>query len=153
MKLKELIEVQSSGLLKATVVDNVDTYNMDKLSISTENCKSLLTKLGWLEYAKTPAEILSKTDKFVNGIKNSINKDEIIENTEITFQNRRKTNTLSYFDRIKLVNKGKFDITVLRGMSGVGGVYGVYSAENNFSKPVYSCRSLRQLGEWINKLI
>lgn len=151
MRLQELFEAQATGCLKATVRDNIQ--NEDKLVLTEEQCRSLLSKLGWLEYSKSPEEVLAKTDKFIHGLKPYIKNEEIIKNTEVTFQNRRKTNTLSYFDRIKMICGNKFNITVLRGMAGVGGVYGVYSDENNFRKPVYSCRSLKQLGEWINSRV
>lgn len=153
MKLGMLVALQSSGALKVNKESTQDNIILGNTQINREQCLDLISKLGWIECSKTPIEIIEKTNKFINGIKPAINKGIILEQTEVTFQNRRKTNSTSCVDRTKLVCNGKFDITVLSGMEGLGGRYGVYSSTNNFVKPVYSCSSLKLLGEWINKLV
>lgn len=154
MKLGMLVVLQESGAFKVNKeASTSENIVVGSVTLNNEQCKAFLSKLGWKEYSKTPVEIVEKTSKFVNGLRGGIKNETILENTEITFQNIRKTNSTSCFDRIKLICNGKFDITVMSGMEGIGGRYGVYSSTNNFVKPVFGCSSLKQLSEWINGLV
>lgn len=153
MKLSMLVQLQEAGILKVAGGDNNTFAIVGGRTLSRAQCNELAEKLGWLDHDLTSMAVIQKTHTFINGIKQFITKDMILENTELTFQNRRKNNTESYFDRIKLVCAGKFDITILSGMGGVGGRYGIYSDSNNFVTPVKACRTLKEVGVWVNELI
>ena len=150
MILKELINLHKIGVMKVTKDDNGQVL-VGGTSITSDECRIILSKIGWVRYNTSPFEILNKTDKFISSISKYLKDEYIINNTVVALENTRKTGTMSYFDRIKMICNNRFDITLLRGMGGVGGTYGIYSSTNNFTKPVYSCRSLKQVAEWIQK--
>lgn len=151
MKLSELIKAQSCGALNIGEGSNEHGIVVGGAGITLEQCRQMAGILGWLDYDKKPWEVIDKTAKFIRGIKNHITSEQVLGGTEVTFQNRRKQNTESYFDRIKMVNH-KFDITILYGAHGAGGTYAVFSGTNGFNQPVFNCRTSKQLGEYINTL-
>lgn len=63
--------------------------------------------------------------------------------------NRRISNSMKYFDRIKIEGNG-WDLTILYGMPGSGGTYALYDGTDNNRKPAATARSLKQLIEIIN---
>lgn len=155
MNLRKLMEIQNAGAIK--IVENKYTttendYTLGGVRLNENQARQIAMNLGWEHFEMSPFKILDKTNKFISSLSKYIDNEIIINNTDISFQNRRKMGTMSYFDRIKIVCYGKFDLTVLYGMPGLGGTYGVFSSTNNFQKTVFSCRSLKELGKWINEL-
>lgn len=106
--------------------------------------------LGWERYDAKPWEIIEKTNKFIRGIK-SVLVDEAIVDTDVTFRNFRRTNTERYYDRIKMISPD-YDITIMYGMPGLGGAYAIFDSSDGFRQPQYSCRSLKQVAEYINSM-
>lgn len=153
MNLGQLLELHECGALNVDDTSNINLAVIGGMALTNEQCQIFAANLGWLKYDKPAYEIIDKTNKFIRGLKKNIKDIEVIANTQVTFQNSRRQNTEKYIDRIKLICPGKFDLTVLYGMPGVGGVYGIYSAENNFLHPVLGCRNLKQVGEYISSLI
>ena len=153
MNLKMLVQLSDSGALRLVADEDTGIVTLGGVEVTDAQLRMILGKIGWLEYDMEPAEIMKRTNQYINGFKRHISSDIIIDGTDITFQNRRKLGTMSYFDRIKMICPTLFDITVLNGMPGVGGKYGVYSAVNNFKHPIAACSSLKSLGQWINGLV
>lgn len=151
MKLNNLIQAQDCGALKVEVNNATGQVIVGGVPVSKEQCRGFVTALGWQSWDKADWEIIDKTNKFIRGIKNHIDNEAVLNTAEVTFQNRRRQNTEKYFDRIKMVSH-LFDITILYGMPGTGGTYAVYDASNRFSQPVFTCRTAKQLGEYINSL-
>ena len=153
MNLKMLVQLSDSGALRLVADEDTGIVTLGGVEVTDAQLRMILGKIGWLEYEMEPAEIMKRTNQYINGFKRHISSDIIIDGTDITFQNRRKIGTMTYFDRIKMICPTFFDITILNGMPGVGGKYGVYSAVNDFKHPVVACRSLKSLGQWINGLV
>ena len=154
MNLSALISIQNSGALKVVAPDE-GICTVGGVAINEEQARQMVANLGWVHYETTPFRIIEKTNSFISALSKGIDNKLILNNADICFENKRKMGTMSYFDRIKLVCpiKNGFDITVLYGMSGVGGKYGVYSATNNFKTPVKSFRTAKELAKWINTLV
>lgn len=153
MRLIDLVKLNEAKTLKVKRDDVSGVISVGGVVVSPEESIRLLEGLGWLEYDLDPLEILNKTDKFASSIKRYIKDENILSKTEVTFQNRRITNTMQYFDRIKLICPGKFDLTILYGMPGTGCKYAVYSSKNYFRIPVQRCKSLKEVCEYINSII
>ena len=152
MKLKQLMDIQKSGALKVSSECTINNIVIGGVRVTLEQCRSMAQSLGWVEFDMPPWEIISKTNKFVNGLRANLKNEEIIENTEVVFQNRRRMETDKYFDRIKLVSP-YFDLTVLYGMPGLKGLYSVYDGSNGNRNPAYGFRSLKQLALYMNGLV
>ena len=153
MKLESLIQAHVCGALNVgDVAYDRSTGVVGNMQVSRAQCNDFVTALGWKTFDKDAFEIVDKTNKFIRSIAKHLDNDGVIYNTEVTFENHRRMNTEKYFDRIKMINP-RFDITILYGMPGVGGTYAVYSAENNFIKPVFNCKTVKQLCEFLNELV
>lgn len=149
MYLKELMQVQQSGALVVGEANNAQAVIGGAL-LTTEQCAFLVQKLGWTTYDKRPWEIIDKTNKFIKGLAKHLTNMDLLEGTTITFMNRRISNTLKYFDRIKIEGGNGWNLTILYGMPGAGGTYALYDGTDNNRKPVATARSLKQLIEVIN---
>lgn len=147
-----LLELHECGALNVHPDSNREVAMVGGMQLNSQQCAMLASNLGWLRYEKYPHEIIDKTNKFIKGLKNNIRDDDVFDNTEVTFQNSRRQNTEKYTDRIKLIYPGKFDLTVLYGMPGIGAPYGIYSDVDKFSRVVKTCRTLKQVGEYINEI-
>lgn len=153
MNLGQLLEMHKCGALDVDKSSDRNVAIIGGMELTDEQCRIYASNLGWLKYDKYAYEVIDKTNKFIRGLKNHIKGIDSIGHSIITFENTRMQGTEKYFDRIKLICPGVFDLTILYRMPGIGGVYGIYSSENSFKHPVYSCRSLRQVGEYISSLI
>ncbi len=147
MELKKLIEIQKSGALKVSGNINAGEIIVGGVKITPEQCNQFVKQLGWLEWGLPATTIIEKTDKFIRNFCKYVNFDSFIMGTTITFQNRRLSNTMRYFDRIHFTNS-KFGYTIIYNMPGNGGAYALYSSEDNTHLPIYTCRSIKQLGEF-----
>ena len=153
MKLENLIQAHVCGALNVKdVAFDRSSGVVGGMQMSRAQCNEFVTALGWKTFDKDAFEIVDKTNKFIRSIAKYLTNDTVIYGTEVGFENHRRMNTEKYFDRIKMVNP-RFDITILYGMHGVGGAYAVYSAENNFIKPVFNCKTAKQLCEYLNEMI
>lgn len=150
MKLSKLIEFQSSGAMKTQYDKVTGVIKLGGTPVSEEQCKNIVTMLGWERYDAKPWEIIEKTNKFIRGIK-SVLVDEAIVDTDVTFRNFRRTNTERYYDRIKMISPD-YDITIMYGMPGLGGAYAIFDSSDGFRQPQYSCRSIKQVAEYINSM-
>ena len=153
MNLGQLLELHECGAINVDNKSNENIAVVGGMELSNEQCKAVAANIGWLNYDKPAYVIIDKTNKFMRGLRHNIAKIDRIEKAQVTFQNMRRQNTEKYIDRIKIVCDGKLDLTILYGMPGVGGAYGIYSSINNFSQPVFGCRNLKQVGEYIDSII
>lgn len=151
MKLKELIQLQQAGAFNVEVRD--DYIILGGLKTSKEQCEYIAKKIGWLEFSQPAHEMIGMTKSFVKVLKSVIKDENILNNTELTFQNFRQSGTMSYYNRIKFVNDGVLNITVLNGIKGMGCKYAVYTPDNMYNVPKYKCHSIRELGKLINKIV
>ena len=126
-----------------------EIYLADNL-VTQQECVAIVNALGWLEYELPQQRIIEKTDKFINSFGKHLKNHELLEATEIAFQNSRRINTEKYVDRIKIVCPGVYDFTLMYGMPGLGASYGLFSAENGFKHPVFSGRTVKQVADYIN---
>ncbi len=152
MNLGMLLELHECGALNVDANSNKDVAIVGGMTLNAEQCNAMAINLGWTRFDRYPHEIIDKTNKFIRGLKHNIKQDDVFDNTEISFQNTRRHNTEKTSDRIKMIYPGKFDITILYGVPGMGGPYGIYSDVNNFNVPVKICRSLKQVGEYITEI-
>lgn len=152
MVVSKLIEAYKKGAFKM-VGEACKCHETGMSSpMPLQDCDGFIRMIGWLEWAQPRSEIMDKTSKMVKSIASNVTSSEFLNNTEVTFQNRRLQETIKYFDRICMVNP-KFNIVILRGMPGTGGAYAVYDANSYTHQPIFNCRSLKQLGEYLNELI
>lgn len=151
MDLRTLVQAQECGALKTEVLNN-GLVKIGGVAVTPEQCMAMASTLGWVSYDKKPWEVIDKTNRFIRSIRNYVDNEGVINGTTVTFMNRRLTNTMKYFDRIKMVNP-EFDITILYGMPGTGGAYAVYDDSDGFRQPVFNCRSVKQLAEYLNDLV
>ena len=152
MKLNKLMEIQASGAIKVSVNDKTGVVSLGPYAVTNEQCQLIAKDLGWLSYDKKSWEVIDKTNKFIRSLRSNLTNETVINTAEVTFQNRRMTDTMKYFDRIKMVSP-YFDITILYGMPGVGGTYAVYDGSNGFRQPVFNCRTMKDLAEYIDELV
>lgn len=154
MKLKDLFMYQKQGAFKVEKdVEENGIVVVGGLRLSRSQCDIIANKIGWIEGAQTSDELINKTNKFIKGIRKSLTQPKIIENTDVVFQNFRYSNSLVYYDRIKMVMPRFFDITVIYNVYGYRGKYVVYSDENQFMQPVTVVRTAKELGQYINSLV
>ncbi len=167
--LMDLVEMHDNNVLKIKRIQGTmnvaggvgytdDIYIPDRaimggMELSMEQCNLIAQKLGWIEHDLDSIEVINKTDKLIGGIKKYVKENQLLMNTRIEFQNRRKLNTTSYFDRIKMVCDGYFDITILYNIQGAGRKYTIYTSTNNFKQPIAKISSLSKLGEWLCELV
>lgn len=153
MTLAELYEIQKSGAFKVDI-ENSDDHNgiIGGVKLNAKQCALVAERLGWISYVIKPYEAIAWTDRFIRGIRSKITDVNVLNNTIVTFENSRLTDTVKYYYRVKLICPGYFDLTVLQGMPGVGGKFGIFSAKNMFRQPVESCMSLKNVGEYIGTL-
>lgn len=153
MKLIKLINMQECGALNCQCNEVTGQITIGGMVVTSEQCEQYAKNVGWLKWDKKTWEVIEKTNRFIRSIKSYIDDEQILNHTEITFQNSRRMNTEKYTDRIKLVNPN-FDITIIYGAAeyGRGGQYEVYTASNNYNYPVHTCRTAKQLATYINSL-
>lgn len=151
MDFKQLVEIQKSGALKVNVDSVSGTISMGGMQVTPQQLQILAQRLGWTRWDENTVNIIEKTDKFIRNMVKNLKHDEVILGTQLTFENHRASNSLKYYERIKLVNP-EFDYTVLCGMPGTGGAYAIYDATNLTHLPVYTCRSIKQVAEFFNDL-
>lgn len=152
MQFKQLIEVQKSGALKASVQEETGIVTLGGMVVQPNQLQLFVRNLGWLTWDMNPVQIIDKTNKFVKNFSRYIEDSRIVLGTEITFENHRISNSLRYFDRIKLINP-LFNHTILYNMPSTGGVYAIYDANGNTHLPEYTCRSIKQVVEYFNELL
>lgn len=148
MYLAELVKIQQSGSLVIGEVTS-ETAVVGGNLLTHEQCGIIAERLGWTTWDKKSWEIIDKTNKFIKGLAKHLTNMDIINGTTITFLNRRISNSMKYFDRIKIEGNG-WDLTILYGMPGSGGTYALYDGTDNNRKPAATARSLKQLIEIIN---
>lgn len=149
MNLRNLYELQNSGALRTEYTED-GFILLGGSVVSKEQSHLIASRLGWEHYELDPVKIIDKTNKFVGAISKHILDEYIVNNTVVSFQNKRKVGTMSYFDRIKIVCNKKFDLTIIYNMPGLGGKYAIFSSTNNFKQPVKSVRTIKEMCNWIN---
>lgn len=152
MQLTNLMELQAAGALKIDENCNASRIIVGGVQITPEQCRNICLMLGWTSWDKRDWEIIDKTNKFIKSLRANIDNEDAVAGVEVTFQNHRRTDTEKYYDRIKMVGP-YYDITILYGMPGTGGAYAIYDASNHWKFPVYTCRTAKQVAEYINDLV
>ena len=146
MELSKLLALQSSGALNIKY-ENYNVAEMGGVVITAEQASALPMNLGWLETNLHPFEIVSKTNKFIKGIKNHIKREGFWECGQIAFQNIRSNTYGKTFDRIVIQAPG-LALTVIYNMDSAGTKYAVY--ETGRPLIVGKCRNLKAVAEFIN---
>lgn len=149
MNLGQLIDMYEAGVLKVEDDSNPEMAVVGGMTLNREQMRALAVNLGWAKFQMEPLEVIIKTGKFIRGIKSTLGEDAIVDGTEVTFETTRIDNTMRYFDRIKLICPGVFDITVLYKVPGTPTTYTVYSDENRRAYPVLNARTLKQVAEYV----
>lgn len=150
MKLRELYEAQKNGALKVKYDEISGVYTMCGSPVNPVDLKKFLQVLGWTRLDQPIDAIYDKTNKYVTNFKKHIKHPDIVNAAEVEFQNFRRSNTLTYYDRIVIRHPRKI-ITILIHMPGLGGTYAVFNSGNP-SQPDFACRTLTDLCDYINEL-
>lgn len=151
MKLNDLIMLQEEGLLQTEEKGN--KYLLGNETLTKEELHSFVEKLGWKKQYLSDVQLLEKTNKFVRGIKNHIKDEDVLERTDITFENLPLSGYDKTMDRIIIKMKNVLDLIVLYGAPknyASTSRYEVYSSKNDFSTPVYKLTTLKKLGMLLN---
>ena len=151
MNLGQLIDMYEAGVLKVEDDAYPERAVVGGTELNREQMRALVVNLGWVKFQMEPLELIIKTGKFIRGIKATLGEHEIVDMTEVIFETTRIDNTMRYFDRIKLICPGVFDITVLYKVPGTPTTYTVYSDENRMSYPVLNARTLKQVAEYVKR--
>ena len=149
MNFTQLVEYQTSGALKVSYDATTGIIKLGGTPVTREICSNIVTGLGWERYDAKPWEIIDKTDKFIKSMSKYLCEQAMV-GLDVTFRNFRRSNTESYYDRIKLISP-YMNFTVLYHMPGLGGTYAIFTPKDNFQRPDYACRSVKQLCEYINE--
>ena len=146
MELSKLLTLQTSGALNIKY-ENYNVAEMGGVLITAEQAAQLPMNLGWTETYLHPFEIVSKTNKFIKGIKNHITREGFWETGHVQFQNMRAAAYGKTFDRI-VIQTHDLKLTILYNMENAGAKYAVYET----GKPLIigKCRNLKAVAEFIN---
>ena len=153
MNFGQLLEIQASGAIKVDGESTQGVAVIGGVALNNDQCKLIANDLGWIKYDQEAFQVIDKTDKFVSHLNKHLDESSLIDRTTIHFKSTRITNTQKYYDWIKMVCPGHFDITVLRGYPGTGGTYAVLSDSNNFVTPVFTGRSVKALAGYLNTYV
>lgn len=149
MKLMELLNIYNNGVMNITYEKCSNVASIGGTDFSIEQVGVIIQQLGWIEWKLSPFEILDKTKKFTKSVKSNITDIDILNNTEIAFQNIQSMSYGKTFDRITLCWPRHFEYIIIYNMEGAGAVYCIY--ERNKAIPVAKCRTLKNVMEFINK--
>lgn len=147
MTLRQLLEMQSSGALNIKYEPCSNIANLGGVQITLDQARMICSQLGWVEYVISPFEIIDKTNKFIRGLKNHLDREGFLETTLVEFQNKKANTYGKTFDRIVLQSKG-FSLSILYNMEHSGGKYVIY--ETGRALPVSKCRNLKAVAQFIN---
>lgn len=153
MNLGKLMEMQKVGALK--VHENSNEYQaiIGGQPMSAEQCAVIARHLGWEgRTADKPYKMIEKVDRFVRNMRLYIDNPYVISQTNLMFESMRKTDSLKISDRIKFVSPD-YDLTIIHGTPGLGGSYAVFDVDVSHTKPVFACRTLKALGEYLNQVV
>ena len=145
VSLKFLLEAYNNGALKVEYEAGASKAIMGGVAeLSLEQAHDFVKdKLGWTQYVLSPFEIIDKTQKFIRAIKNNMKDEYILNNTQITFLNKKDTDYGRTFDRIEMLCQGRFHYTVLYNMKSAGASYVLYETGNAIPKKKF--RNLKQV--------
>lgn len=148
-----LSELRIAYVNKAMNVVYSEKSNMGELGgvmITNEQAKTIAGHFGWLRISQSGFQIIEKTAKFIRAMKNSLKREDIWNNTIVTFENHRIAGEMKYYDRIKLVYPGRFDLTLTYGMPGTGAAYALYDKSRDIARPVVTARYIKQICEYLD---
>lgn len=140
--------MHNSGALNIKYELESNRAAIGEMPINLMQAHSIAQNLGWEEYILTPYEIIEKTNKFIRGIKNHINREGFWETAEVLFQNKRANTYGKTFDRIVIHFPKEFTLSILYNMEHSGGKYVIYET----SRPIAlaKCRNLKAVAGFIN---
>lgn len=142
--IKDLLSALANKALDITFENGKITADLGGVEITEEQAHFLCKEqLGWGTYVLSPFEIIDKTEKFTKALKRELKDDYIIENTVVTFMNKKDTEYGRTFDRITFDCKHKFKYTVIYNMKSAGGAYVLYNTGNAI--PVKKFKNMKQL--------
>lgn len=143
--LSFLLEAYNNGALKVEFEKGASVAIMGGVAeIGLEQAHDFVqNKLGWTQYVLSPFEIIDKTHKFVKSIKTNVKDEYILNNTQLTFFNKRDTEYGRTFDRIELQCFNRFHYVIIYNMKSAGASYVLY--EKGRAIPKKKFRNLKQL--------
>lgn len=146
--VKDLLTALANKALDITFEKGKDTAELGGVTITSEQADFLCkNQFGWIQFALSPFEIIDKTEKFAKALKRELHDEYILENTEVTFINKKDTEHGRTFDRITLKCKHKFAYTIIYNMKSAGGAYVLYNTGNAI--PVKKFKNMKQLMTYI----
>ena len=153
MTLRKLMEMQKAGALKVDENSNNTSAVIGGVRVEYNQCKMIANAIGWIgRTADKPFTMVDKTDRFIRNMRLYIKNDFIISQTDVAFESIRVTDSEKIYDRIKFVSP-QYDLTIFHGQPGSGGSYAVYDADVSRTHPVFTCRTLKALGEYLNDIV
>ena len=145
MTLAGLKLAYNSGAMKINFSEQTMMGELGGVVINNEQAKAIANQFGWTRMAQSGFHLIEKTAKFIRGFKNSLEREDIWCCTNVTFENHRIAGEMKYYDRIKLIYPGRFDLTLTYNMPGTGAAYALYDKSRDIARPIFTARSIKQL--------
>lgn len=153
MNLGKLMEMQKAGALKVEEGSNNVSAVIGGVRVDNTQCQMIASAIGWAgRTADRPFSMIDKADRFIRNMRMYIKNEFVISQTNIGFESMRKADTEKIYERIKFVSP-QYDLTIFHGQPGAGGSYAVYDADVSRTHPVFTCRTLKALGEYLNEIV
>lgn len=151
IQLKQLLNLYVHGALNIKYEPNKPLAYIGETQLNSDMARTMCMNLGWNDFALNPFEIIDKTKKFMAALKKNMVNQYIWDNAYIYFENKSSSEYGKTFDRIHIACGKAFEISILYKMPGNTSTYVIF---NSFtSVPVQKCKSLKQVGEYINTLV
>ena len=153
MKLNKLMEMQRAGAFKVAENSDVSRAIVGGVPMDDKQCCAVASALGWNGRTSDRGfKMIDKTDKFIRNMRIYIDNEWIINNTVVEFESMRHSGTEKIGDRIKWVSP-LYDFSILHAFPGCGGSYAVFDPTVSQAKPIFTCRTLKALGEFLNNQV
>lgn len=152
-KISKLRDMAEAGLMNISYdeEESKEKAVLMNTEIDLSTARSICSDLGWTRMYLSPFEIISKTGKFIKGLKNNIADEYFWDKGKIEWENYRISNSMSSYDRIHLCVEKRFDLTITFHMPHSGGTYTVYDRDSVSVMPVNQSANMRSLCRFIKQ--
>lgn len=150
MTLRDLRVALVNKAMNIVYSEQSSVGELGGVAITNEQAKLIAQQFGWIRISQSGFQIIEKTAKFTRGFKNSLKREDIWNNTVVTFENHRIAGEMKYYDRIKLIYPSRFDLTLTYNMPGTGGAYALFDKSKDIARPIFTARSIKQLCEYLD---
>lgn len=151
IQLSQLLQLHTHGALNIKYEVDKPIATIGDTQINRDMARNMCFNIGWESFVLDPFEIIDKTKKFMAALKRNMDNQYIWERACISFENKASREHGKTFDRIHIACGRDFELSILYKMPGNSSTYVIY---NSFtSVPVAKCKSLKQVGEYINNLV